>query len=138
MRVFKFRAWDGKKMHYNVVPWQWDFVIDTMSHKCIESNGSGILGSGGSSGKFEVPGIAYKDLMQFSGLMDKNKKEIYEGDIFRYILPDMDSAEIEYTEVVSFVYGSFDLDGCPVSIATEVGEVIGNIYENPNLIQSND
>jgi uncharacterized phage protein (TIGR01671 family) len=86
---------------------------------------------------------ADKDLeidQQFTGLFDKNGKKIYEGDIFRYEMlraeVGTDSRDtIEYIEEVHFQDGSFDLDGCPVYVANEIGEVIGNVFENPKLLK---
>lgn len=60
--------------------------------------------------------------MQFTGLFDKNGKEIYEGDIT--LLGDI-------TRVVEFKDGSF------IGWHNEC-EIIGNIYENPNLINPHD
>ena len=72
----------------------------------------------------------------FTGLKDKNKKEIYEGDILIYKLN-----YIEYKEEVSFFNFGFlmrnkNLSSIPLSeyIGT-ISEVIGNIYYNPELIK---
>jgi uncharacterized phage protein (TIGR01671 family) len=76
--------------------------------------------------------------LQFTGLTDKNGKEIYDGDILKYLLPNMEpeEGETEYIEAVSFVDGAFCVDGyTPVSATTEWNcEIIGNIYENAELL----
>ncbi len=142
MREIKFRAWNGTKMIYNVTPFQWDFVLTTMAHKCIDSNGVGMLGSGGTEAKFEVTGYAFKKLLQYTGLKDKNGKEIYEGDII-----DCD---------MSYEGGSLPHGGVIVYNKTFAGfatkneggetlmhkhilsslKIIGNIHENPELLKN--
>ena len=73
-------------------------------------------------------------LMQYTSLKDKNGKEIYEGDIVESGELKSDDADdtycyIEkYRNVVEFKHGEF-------LWADEDGEVIGNIYENPELIK---
>lgn len=75
-------------------------------------------------------------LMQFTGLLDKNENEIFEGDIVRYVIPKQtpETVDIEYTELVHFSEGSFDVDGCPLNVVNHLCEVIGNIYKNPELL----
>ena len=167
MREIKFRAWTKKKeMQYNVVPFQWDYVIDRMWHKCIESNGNGILGSGGTEAKFEVGGYAIEEgnIMQFTGLKDKNGNEIWEGDICRAMQGEQQKPESFYStkSKVAFWRGSFEFFAKPLcdvntdnngyaksimwcwhghnnlpDIYEEINniEVIGNIYENPELLK---
>lgn len=79
---------------------------------------------------------------QYTGLKDKNRKEIYEGDIVR--IPDSDLYGINAGEKyeVYFAYGGFRLKpkykskskGYWLEDDAEL-EVIGNIYDNPELLE---
>jgi len=116
MREIKFRAWDTKEKE----------MID------LEPNMSY-----GDYRNFE--------LMQYTGLKDKKGKEIYEGDILRYNYFGRDKRKkvnYEYTTVKwDTTYTGFS----PFSEIWGYGlarfddfyewEVIGNIYENPELLK---
>lgn len=82
------------------------------------------------------------ELMQFTGLHDKRGEEIYEGDIVKHTMPHTPYTErlsflgkIEYVDVncsfrtVSDYYGEE-----PIHEDIEL-EVVGNIYENPELLE---
>lgn len=73
------------------------------------------------------------ELMQYTGLKDKNGVEIYEGDILDF---DAEEWGSEFTpEVVAFdkTIGTYDLCGS-LSDLCNYRQVIGNIYENPELL----
>ena len=83
---------------------------------------------------FDENNILYKKglkIMQYTGIKDKNGKEIYEGDIV------FESSGKEYFKVV-FEDGSFRLESEEYSLLLKnyahICEVVGNIYENPELI----
>jgi len=99
----KFRAWDGKEMRY------WGFY-GNRSFKTPPTE----------SGGFDYP------MMQFTGLYDKNEKEIYEGDIVK------NQNDIIYT-LTGWLEDSNGLSAIQNGI--QVVEVIGNIYENPELLE---
>lgn len=75
-------------------------------------------------------------LMQYTGLKDKNGKEIYEGDVVR-THNDMASEQVYWNnEYAQFSKGRV-IDGVFSNIHEDISycEVIGNIYENPDLLK---
>lgn len=72
---------------------------------------------------------------QYTGLKDRNDKEIYEGDI---VLNNGSTLQMKDREVVEFENGGafpFSICGWECTIHPEKCEVIGNIYENPELLK---
>lgn len=122
MREIKFRAWlkYKKEMVDNARP---DFFSKQLHY--LRDN---------SAGGKDVLGISTEDieLMEYTGLKDMKGKEIYEGDIL------FESSGEEYFKVV-FEDGSFRAEDDKYSLDLEdyahICEVVGNIYENPELIK---
>jgi uncharacterized phage protein (TIGR01671 family) len=115
MRAIKFRAWDK--------------VNKKMFEPTSVSWGNGVLWVCDSHGdnRLEYELVRPNDgLMQFTGLHDKNGKEIYYNDIcFDYFL------KMKFVvEEITVAHWIIDIDkmNCPMDSV----EVIGNIYENPN------
>lgn len=137
MREIKFRAWDPtrKRMVYRGL-----FDKNWYYTERNDENGTNL-----------AYGISQRDqvtlkTMQFTGLLDKNGKEIYEGDIVEFddleycgnlnkekaeVIFDEGSSLVEFMDCNSgksqeylFTYNKY--------IA-----IIGNIYENPELLKEN-
>lgn len=76
-------------------------------------------------------------LMQSTGLKDKNGKEIFEGDVVK-MAKDVYS-EPTYYEVVRHRGGAYRLEskqhGCELWLRHTDCEIVGNVYENPELLE---
>ena len=81
------------------------------------------------------------ELMQYTGLDDKNGIEIYEGDILKYKFPY--DRRLKHVSLVKFIeteasFGLKDIYGNEIPLyritANNYFEVVGNIYENPKLL----
>jgi hypothetical protein len=113
MREIKFRAWSNllERMIYSDDPRQkslgwWGVVILDKDRHHGEST------------------------MQFTGLKDRHGKEVYEGDIVEWV-------ENRSHNVVKFRHAAF-FAGAPlvnIDFRQHPIEVIGNIYENPDLVR---
>ena len=88
---------------------------------------------------FEVE-IGNAILMQSTGLVDKNGKEIFEGDIVK-MSKDVYS-DPTYYEVVRHYGGAYRLEskqhGCELWLRHTDCKVVGNIYENPDLLEDKE
>ncbi len=134
-RPIKFRAWDKKLMWVTD-----DYRIGMDGTLWWHENDSGEWFSG-----YDKDVI----LMQFTGLLDKNGKEIYEGDIVHltkgWHTVESDDREKDTGEdfiegeVKYFTpYAGFGISGIGFDkLSLFPIEVIGNIYENPELVPTN-
>ena len=128
MRTIKFRAWDNyrKEMCYEVNTttslWAHDKLHYSWDGQWRTENGDKIE-------FFDDTGKG-NALMQFTGLLDKNGKEIYEGDIVE--------DDMKQKEAVVMEYGEWRVYGRSLwqESKSKRIEVIGNIYENQELLKS--
>jgi uncharacterized phage protein (TIGR01671 family) len=123
MRELKFRAWDNLKK---------EWLKKKVYHFNPHFNEEGI-------GEFKLEqhpeGFT---IQQYTGLKDKNGKEIYEGDILKWY-----EGENNLSEVI-FQNGSFMVRGINwgafwyISDYYDVYTWFGNIFENPELLKTNE
>jgi hypothetical protein len=119
MREIKFRAWDKlNKEMFNVE------IIDFQEKKVYRDT------------------VSYRkfndiELMQYTCLKDMRGKEIYEGDILfesfgeKYYKVVFENGSFRAEFEGDFEEHSFDL----IDVVAQSCEVVGNIYENPELME---
>lgn len=141
-REIKFRAWwqGVKKMKY-FVPGHFEDTPNGWAMTFIQEDEKGTI----FIGKAEI--------MQYTGLKDKNGKEIYEGDILNYKRTGDNWAETpafdaDYQITVGFEDGSFVCNETSRPLHDYIRnisynpnywtnwEIIGNIYEHSYLLEN--
>lgn len=143
MREIKFRAWDkdGSRM-YEVA--KLDFWGDPDQASC---DLAGLDEDGELVELFDIY-LGEVEIMQYTGMNDKKGKEIYEGDILRDKFGSVGVVQYKTT------WGAYcfsaklspDEDGklvrtwqsSPFFNSSDRYIVVGNIYENPELIQEDE
>lgn len=91
-----------------------------------------------TDGAHEIP-IQVDKLGQFTGMRDKNEKEIYEGDIL-FIGEDVDGKiynEVGIKDGCFGYIGEINNELLPFSQYNVIEEVVGNTYDNPELLKGN-
>jgi uncharacterized phage protein (TIGR01671 family) len=135
VRKIEFRAWDKREKRMGEVT---GIRFSKSQYPCVnvrfKQNGK-IIDERYCFGQED--GCDNVILMQFTGLYDKNGKEIYEGDVVR--IDDLGIGIVDYEE------GRFAMRRreerfcwpvyCRIDRSSFVPEVIGNIYENHELLK---
>ena len=121
----KLRAWDkqDERMSYGEVEYFNDMIEYRFDHLCTEADED-------------------VEFMQSTGIKDKNGVEIYEGDVinyrnsFRNPMTGSGSLSINRDFKIIFKDGEFKAKGFDIRLKNilSYSEVIGNIYENPELL----
>ena len=129
----KFRAWDilRKEMNYKIMVGNCD--TDDENWTCpiiwIEKR------------KEWLHFDDYDSIMQSTGLVDKNGKEIFEGDIVRQVRTQPTTENEVIIGVITMLEGAWlIMNDCEKLTSdlwseTDENEIIGNIYENPEILE---
>lgn len=123
MREIKFRAWDKEKK-------KWVRVFELL----FDIKGKLIgLKTMDDFGNIDRLNINRYELVQYTSLKDKHGKEIYEGDIIKYLNGQNMFVQWNEEEAMFCIDIGYWFYRC-----AKHSEVIGNIHENPELLEASE
>jgi uncharacterized phage protein (TIGR01671 family) len=114
-RVIKFRVWYPEYQEMDVIEDLYFFEENSINTIPEDTDRHGMV------------------IMQFTGLHDRHDKEIWEGDIITFQLIEGGK---RYTGIVEYRSARFMADATSLLSSVMYQEVIGNIYETPELLPS--
>ena len=122
--MIKFRAWHNELGRMMSISDMW-FNVDSLGE--IGLNDS-VMNDYITVSPDEI------ELMQSTGLKDKNGKEIFEGDV---VSIDTDEFDLLFVKYESGIYWLMDDEECVEHLSDyyKYVSIVGNIYENPELLE---
>jgi uncharacterized phage protein (TIGR01671 family) len=136
MRALKFRAWyDG--LMYEVYSIRWNNATIRPGVKEDVAISQIDMINKDARALYHTDGLDKIKLMQFTELFDKNGKEIYDGDVVRKPYSGLGSSSPYAVEWGQLSNGDWETEcyGWLLYDAPNEVEVIGNVYEHPELIE---
>lgn len=120
----------------------WDKELQTMLDVSLIDFKKGVLvGEHWEFGETNFMSFDEIVLMQSTGLFDKNNKEIFEGDVVRQVRTQPTTENETITGVVTMIEGAWLIMNDNEQLAsdlwseTDENEIIGNIYENKDILE---
>lgn len=133
-REIKFRVWNGIEMVTDITVGKFGTFYVNPENNGLSINDYASITPFTTKYNDNIP------LMQYTGLKDKNGKEIYEGDILCITNVDLDDG----TETKRFGAVEWDVNRCLFYITNQEWKmippnsnwtIVGSIYENPKLLK---